>query len=299
MARTGSAVEAGTVIGVYGRQYQVELDGGGEVACVSRGRKSDIACGDLVRIAKTGAEGGVVEAVEPRRTLFYRSDVRRQKLIAANVTQIVVVVAGSPPFSEDLVNRCLVGAEHAGISALIVLNKADLPEAELALKTLELYRELGYEVLTLSAKRDLSPLLAHLAGNLSVLVGQSGMGKSTIINGLVPDAQARVAEISVALGSGRHTTTHAKLYRVDADSRIIDSPGLQEFGLNHLSVADAAHAFIEFRPWLGSCRFRDCVHLTEPDCAISAAAAEGRISARRLAAYRRLAAELAPKPHWK
>jgi ribosome biogenesis GTPase len=121
------------------------------------------------------------------------------------------------------------------------------------------------------------------------------VGKSTIINGLVPDAAARVREISVALGTGRHTTTHAELYHVGASSHIIDSPGLQEFGLHHLTPADAAHAFVEFRPWLGSCRFRDCLHTSEPECAVRAAAQRGDIAARRLTAYQRVAAELAQK----
>jgi ribosome biogenesis GTPase / thiamine phosphate phosphatase len=284
--------EPGVVVAAYGRRYRVELEAGDEIDCVTRGKKTDVACGDAVQAARTGAGTGVIEQVTPRRTLFYRSDVRRQKLIAANVTRVVVVLAAEPAYNEDLVNRCLAGAEHAEIGALIALNKADLPQVEAASAALELYRQLGYPVVALSAKRDLSPLRPHLQRQVTVLVGQSGMGKSTIINALVPDASARVAEISSALGTGRHTTTHAELYHLDDASHIIDSPGLQEFGLNHLTVDDAARAFVEFRPLLGTCRFRDCRHLTEPGCAIAAAALGGRVSERRVASYRRLATEL-------
>jgi ribosome biogenesis GTPase / thiamine phosphate phosphatase len=296
MARAGRSkapTEPGVIVAAHGRRYRVELAADGELDCVTRGRKSDVTCGDAVEIARTGAGTGVIETVAPRRTLFYRSDARRQKLIAANVTQVIVVVAPQPPYSEDLVHRCLVAAEHADIAALIVLNKADLPGADAASAALDLHRRLGYRVVSLSAKQSLAPLAPHLRGHVSVLVGQSGMGKSTIVNGLVPHASARVADISAALGTGRHTTTHAELYHLDRDSHIIDSPGLQEFGLNHLTAADAARAFVEFRPCLTTCRFRDCLHMTEPGCAVSAAAAEGRIDERRLASYRRLAGELA------
>jgi ribosome biogenesis GTPase len=287
-----SALHDGQIVANFGRRYLVELADSSTLDCVTRRKRGALACGDRVTVADSGAGKGVIEAVAPRATLLYRSDRVRQKLVAANVTQLVIVVAPVPAFHEDLVNRCLAAAEHGGMSALIALNKVDLPQAPAALRSLELYRGLGYRLVALSAKSDLGPLVSHLKGETSVLVGQSGMGKSTIVNGLIPAAAVRVAEISAALDSGRHTTTHTRLYHLDGASHVIDSPGMQLFGLHHLEEPELADAFVEFRPWLGQCRFRDCRHVSEPGCAIAAACDKGKISARRLASYRGLAREL-------
>ena len=283
----------GQVVAVHGRHYLVELTDGETLACFPRGKKSLVACGDRVSVLRSAPGQGVIEAVDPRRSLLYRSDQYRQKLIAANVTQMVIVLAAVPSFYEELLNRCLVAAECQSIAALIVLNKFDLAEPSArALEGLRLYADLGYPVLPLVAKLDVSPLRGHLAGHTSVLVGQSGMGKSTIINALMPDARAAVSDISLALDSGRHTTTHARLYRLDADSALIDSPGMQEFGLMHLGEDDLQHGFVEFRAHLGHCRFNDCRHRGEPGCAIEAAIALGQIDPRRLQCYRKVLSEL-------
>lgn len=289
----------GTVVGAFGRQYLVEVADGEVLTCFPRGKKSALACGDLVEVVRSAPGQGVVEAIDPRSTLLYRSDQYRQKLIAANVTQIVIVLAVVPSFYEELLNRCIVAAESQGLALTIVLNKFDLGgETSDALQRLQLYASLGYRLVPLAAKQDVEPLRPALHAHASVLVGQSGMGKSTIVNALVPGTDASTAEISAALDSGRHTTTHARLYRLDGDSTLIDSPGMQEFGLHHLTQQDVASAFVEFRPLLGLCRFHNCRHLREPGCAVSAATDEGRIDTRRLGAYRKLVEEIDSGKAW-
>ncbi len=291
MSGGGASAAEGRIVAAFGRSYRVELADGSTVECSTRGKRSDAACGDYVHIQRSGGNSGVIDAILPRKTLLYRSDAYKQKLIAANVTQVVIVVAAMPSFYEDLVNRCLAACEHGGITPLIVLNKTDLPQSEAAWALLATHRALGYRVLRLSAKQDIAPLIPMLEKQTSVLVGQSGMGKSTLVNRLVPDASVRVAETSVALDSGKHTTTGAVLHHINDHSDLIDSPGLQVFGLHHINVEVTAQAFIEFRPRLGQCRFRDCTHRVEPGCAIDDGCKAGHIAASRLASYRGLVEE--------
>jgi ribosome biogenesis GTPase / thiamine phosphate phosphatase len=293
-----SGLLKGQIVAAYGRQYLVRLDDGNEMGCLTRGKKSEAACGDLVEVKRTanastengtGAQG-VIERIAPRRSLLHRSVAFREKLIAANVTQIIVVVAAEPSFSDELLARCLVAAFDQKLDVLIVLNKCDLSlAANAARKRLAPYRNIGYRVLELSVTRDVSALRPFLRGHTSVLVGQSGMGKSTLINALLPDAQAATREISTVLDSGKHTTTHARLYRIDAESGLIDCPGVQAFGLHHLSFGGIEQGFVEFAKYLGKCRFHDCRHRLEPGCALRNAVEEGKIDARRLELFRQIA----------
>ena len=282
----------GTIVAAYGKRFQVELADKKRISCVTRGKKTDLACGDIVIIKLTDKHEGVVESTLPRKTLLYRSNAFKSKMLAANVTQIIIVLATQPSFYEALLNRCLIASEAANIKALIVLNKCDLADNENAKQKLKLYNELGYRVLSLSAKENISTLRPYLQGEASILVGQSGMGKSTIINALLPSEDVRTREVSHVLDSGKHTTTAAHLYHLDENSQLIDSPGLQEFGLHHLSTDELEYAFIEFRPYLGKCRFNNCKHLQEPDCAILEAVIANKITPERLAIYKLLRMEI-------
>jgi len=295
------------VIAAFGRQYLVRLTDGSEMACLTRGKRSEVACGDNVEVRRTDHPSvrigtpslngllptaqGVIENIAPRRSLLHRSDAYREKIIAANVTQIIVVVAAEPSFNDELLARCLVAAFDQKLEVLIVLNKCDLLEAaSAARKQLAPYSAIGYRVLELSAIQDVSLLRPFLTGHSSVLVGQSGMGKSTLINALLPDAQAITREISSALDSGKHTTTHARLYALDNSSSLIDCPGVQAFGLHHLSFGRIEQGFVEFGQYLGQCRFHDCHHLHEPGCALRSAVEAGKIDARRLDLFQRITA---------
>ncbi len=282
----------GTIVAAFGRHYEIELADGSLATGYPRGKKSPFAVGDEVELTPDGQITGHGE----RRSLLYRSDAYRQKLIAANATQLLLVVATDPSFSDMLLSRALVAAEHQGLQPVIVLNKSDLAAALPAARALIApFAALGCRVIELSAKLDATPLLALLTGESSVMVGQSGMGKSTLINALVPGAAAPTREISTALDTGKHTTTYARLYRLPEDKApggtLIDSPGLQEFGLKHLTPQEIEYGFAEFRPFVGQCRFRDCSHGAEPDCAIKAGVASGVIHARRLEHFHQFISE--------
>lgn len=279
----------GLIVAAFGRQYEIELADGVRITGYPRGKKSPYACGDQVELERANDKQAQIMRNLPRTSLLYRSDAFRQKLIVANATQLALVVATEPSFSDELLTRALVAAEAEGLRSLIVLNKIDLTtQLEEARQRLAPFAALGYPILELSALDHAIRLRPLLDGQTSVLVGQSGMGKSTLINALIPEAAAATREISAALDSGKHTTTHARRYALDASSALIDSPGLQEFGLAHLTRGAIEQGFIEFRPHLPHCRFRDCHHRNEPGCAIRDAVEQNKISLRRYELFLRV-----------
>ncbi len=273
----------GIVTAAFGRHYEVTLPDGILANGIPKGKKSPFACGDAVTLGPLHDSEAQILGHAPRRSLLYRSDQWKQKLIAANATQVVLVVATEPGFSDELISRATVAAVHEHMRVVIVLNKGDLSAGRAAARAqLAPFVAMGIPLVEISAHQDATPLLPWLAGEVSVLVGQSGMGKSTLVNALVPEAGAATREISAALDSGKHTTTHARLYDLPDGGKLIDSPGLQEFGLAHLTRGEIELGFAEFVAHLGRCRFRDCRHENEPDCAIKAAIAAGKIHPRRL-----------------
>ncbi len=292
----------GRIVAAYGRQYEVRLEGvsvgSNLLMCSPRGKKSLYACGDEVEVEAAGESQGVINGLKPRRSLLYRADAFKEKLIAANVTQVVLVAATEPGFSDELLIRCLCAVESQNITGLIVLNKCDLTtHLQVGRELLAPFARLGHPVLELSAQAgNLDGLRQHLTGQVSLLVGQSGMGKTTLINALVPDTGAKTGIVSEALSSGKHTTTHARWYDLPGGGALIDSPGLQAFGLAHLTREQIEDGFRELRPLQGQCRFRDCQHDREPNCAFRAALNSGAIDARRFQILQTLLAEHRKKP---
>ena len=313
---TMPGLEPGLIISNLGRHYLVETPEGRRLICHSRGKKAQGVVGDQV-LWKATQDEGTIEKIEPRRNLFYRQDEVRTKSFAANIDQILILLAAEPEFSAAQLTRALVAAEAAGIAPLIGLNKLDLAVPfRQAWERLAPYREMGYAVLPLSLKpraeanlefvSDTDALKHHLAAKATLVLGPSGAGKSTLINWMVPMASAQTAEISTALNSGKHTTTSTTWYWLDANRQtaLIDSPGFQEFGLQHIAPADLAGLMPDLRAHAATCKFYNCSHLHEPGCNVMAHVqkAEGKlpdniasgptISAHRYKLYGELYAEL-------
>ena len=276
----------------------VETPEGRRLICHPRGKKSDCVVGDRVRWLPTGGDEGVIEHLEPRRNLLFRQDEWKTKSFAANLDQLLVLVAASPVFSESQLTRALIAAESAGIPARIVLNKADLPQFDAARERLAPYVAMGVEVIELALKarpdEARAKLNALLAGNATLVLGPSGTGKSTLINLLAPGALAQVGEVSQALNSGRHTTTATQWYWLDTmrTTALIDSPGFQEFGLRQIKAAELPGLMPDFALHARGCKFYNCSHRHEPGCGVQAALERGDISASRYRIYNELFEEL-------
>jgi ribosome biogenesis GTPase len=284
-----------TIIAAHGRHYLAQA-GDKKMQCVTRGKKSDVTVGDIVNLQQTSPDQGVIESIAERKTLLYRSDQYKSKLLAANVTQLFIVVATEPSFTDDLISRALVATEAAGIKARLVLNKIDITASlQKTRERLAPYAAIGYPVHEVAAKTasdaTIATLMPLLQGQSTILIGQSGMGKSSLINLLVPNADIAVREISEALDTGKHTTTFTRLYSINEETAIIDSPGFQEFGLYHLTEGMLERAFPEFAPHLGKCKFYNCHHLNEPSCAVLNAVGSGAIARMRHTLYQQLVHE--------
>ncbi|MDB5930651.1 MAG: ribosome small subunit-dependent GTPase [Polaromonas sp.] len=313
-ARAGAVTPAGTQTGLvvagFGRHVMVETESGERVICHPRGKKSQVVVGDRIRWLPSEDEG-TIEKIEERSNLFYRQDEMRTKSFAANLDQVLILMAAEPEFSENQLTRALIAAEAERIKPIIALNKSDLAEPfGRAWNKLAPYRAMGYQMLPLAIKpkavavgavaddAQTKELMALLHGKKTLVLGPSGAGKSSLTNLLVPNAKVLTAEISQALNSGKHTTTSTTLYWIDGarTTALIDSPGFQEFGLHHIEPMQLANYMPDFKAHAQDCKFYNCTHLHEPGCGVisevKSTSGASSISASRYRLYSELFAEL-------
>lgn len=286
--------QEGLVIAHFGQQLEIEAGDGSRQRCHVRANVGSLVTGDKV-VWRAGQPTGVVIAQQPRDSLLSRPNAHGElKAVAANIDNIALVIAPEPLPHPNLIDRYLVAAEAIGIRPSLVLNKCELDIDERLDAMMRRYQTLGYQVTRSSTKRQdgLNELKQYLENKVSVFVGQSGVGKSSLVNVLLPGTDARVGELSEAHAQGRHTTTTARLFHFPDGGQLIDSPGIREFGLINLDREQVEQGFIEFRPHLGLCKFRDCHHEQEPGCALLQALDDGAIDPARMDSYRQILASL-------
>lgn len=286
----------GRVIAHFGRTLEVEEileDGtpGERYRCHQRANLEALVTGDRVSWREGEAHTGVVVGRFDRHSTLERPDMRGQlKPVAANIDRIFIVFAAEPVPHANLIDRYLIAAETTGITPSLVINKVDLPTGDALAALKQRYARLGYEIIEASVKQahGLDTLQLALKDRTTVFVGQSGVGKSSLIGTLLPEEELRIGALSEDTRKGTHTTTTARLYHFPAGGHLIDSPGIREFGLGHLDARQVADGFIEFRDHLGRCRFRDCAHQGEPGCALKDAVAQGEIDPARFESFQRI-----------
>lgn len=292
-ANDSTPLRDGRIVASHGRQVTVEDGSGERHACRLHGRRLEAVCGDTVRWghALAGDTQGIVYEIAARQSLLERLDgTGRTEPVVANLTQLVAVVAPRPAPDWFVVDRYLAGAAWAGLAAIVALNKAELDGVEGLAAEFENFRAMGYDVVLCSTRGapGVEALASHLRDAISVLVGQSGTGKSSLLNALVPEARAVTQEISAATEEGRHTTTTSALHRLASGGSLIDSPGVRDYAPALPAVRDVGTGFREIHAASAGCRFQDCLHDSEPACAVRAAVADGTIRTRRFESYRRL-----------
>jgi len=290
--------KAGRIVAHYGANLDIEDEHGVIHHCLTRANLPKLVCGDNVIWQATGEKLGVIISLVPRTSFLTRPDYNNQlKPVAANIDQILIIAAPIPTLDEDLINRYLVAAELTAIKPVIIINKVDLlneTERQALTQRLSPYKSIGYHIIYTSTKHHngLEELADTLKTHTSIFVGQSGVGKSSIIKTFIPNADIRVGELSQSTGLGKHTTSVTVLYHTVNNGSIIDSPGVREFGLGNVSQDRITQGFVEFSPFLGQCKFKDCKHTNEPECAIKQAVEQGQISRQRLESYFRIVKSL-------